>query len=130
VGIKQQVYSILEEKFGSSWWKDAIPADIKKSASNTKIDENSDEPDSEFLHLPDYKKIISKHWEYVFKPIFADPEVKSNKDKQLEWFDKLIPLRNKVAHNRKVTQEDHDFITVLNEWLPARIGIEKLNTAV
>ena len=129
-GIKNKIYSVLEEKFGATWWKDSIPPDIKKSAAGIRIDEDSDEPDSEFLHLPDYKKIIYKHWESIFKPIFADPAVKSNKDQQMKWFDKLIPLRNKVAHNRKVTQEDHVFITEINEWLPARLDIAKMNTAV
>lgn len=129
-GIKAKIYSVLQEKFGSSWWKDAIPSEIQKSASITRIDEKSDDADSEFLNLPDYKKIIYKHWETIFKPIFADPEVKSNKDLQMKWFDKLIPLRNKVVHKRgKAVQEDHQFITKLNEWLPARIDIDKLNTA-
>jgi len=130
VGIKEKVFTVLQDKYGTTWWKDAVPAEIRKSAATTKIDENSDEPDSEFLHLPDYKKIISKHWETIFKPYFADPNIKSNKDAQLKWFDYLIPLRNKVAHNRKVTQEDHAFIVQLNEWLPVRIGIEKLPAAV
>jgi DNA sulfur modification protein DndB len=130
VGIKQKVFSTLEDKFGASWWKDAIPPDIKKNAYNIKVDENSEEPDYEFLHLPDYKKIISKHWETIFKPIFADPSIKSNKEAQLKWFDSLIPLRNKVAHNRKVTQEDHTFVVQLNEWLPGKLEIEKLHAAV
>lgn len=127
--IKDKTYLALQEKFGETWWKDGVPPEIRKSAATTKIDEDSDESEQEFLHLPDYKKIISRNWE-LFKPIFADPAIKSNKDEQLKWFDKLIPLRNKVAHNRKVVAEDHTFITQLNEWLPARIGIEKLNTAV
>lgn len=129
VGIKNKVFSVLREKFLESWWKDGVPQDIRKSAATTKIDEDSDEPEYEFLHLPDYRKIISRNWE-LFKPIFSDPSIKNNKDEQLKWFDKLIPIRNKVSHNRKVIQEDHAFLTQLNEWLPGKIGIEKLNTAV
>jgi len=130
-GIKNKTFAILQEKLGGNWWKEGVPPEIRKSAANTKIDANSDEPDYEFLHLPDYKKIISisKNWD-LFKPIFADPRIKSNKDEQLKWFDKLIPIRNKVSHSRKVTLEDHTFMTQLNEWLPERVGIEKINTTV
>lgn len=130
-GIKKTVFTVLHEKFGNNWWKTSIPTEIQKTAAILRIEAKSDEDDSEFLHLPDYKKIISKHWE-PFKPIFADPAFKSNKDNQLDWFDTLIYLRNKVAHvkNKKAGQEDHEFVTKLNEWLPARLGMEKLNTAV
>jgi DNA sulfur modification protein DndB len=128
-GIKQTVFSVLQEKFGSNWWKDSVPTEIQKSAAIMRIEAKSDEHDSEFLHLPDYKKIISKHWE-PFKPIFSDPAFKSNKDNQLEWFDTLISLRNKVAHIKKVGQEDHAFVVQLNEWLPGRLGMAKMNTAV
>jgi DNA sulfur modification protein DndB len=129
IGIKNKVFAVLQDKFGTSWWKDGVPPDIRKSAATTRIDEDSDEHEHEFLHLPDYKKIISKNWD-SFKPIFADPNIKSNKDEQLKWFDKLIPVRNKVAHNRKVTLEDYTFISQLNEWLPGKIEIEKIITAV
>jgi hypothetical protein len=48
----------------------------------------------------------------------------------LKWFDKLNPIRNKAYHGRKVTEEDHIFLTQLNDWLPARIGIEKVNISL
>lgn len=128
-GIKQTVFTVLQEKFGSNWWKTSIPTEIQVNAATVRIEAKSDEDDSEFLHLPDYKKIISKHWE-PFKPIFADPAFKSNKDNQLDWFNNLIALRNKVAHIKKVVQEDHEFVIKLNEWLPARLGMEKLNVTV
>lgn len=130
-GIRQKVFSVLQDKFGSNWWKISIPTEIQKSAAILRIEAKSDDDDSEFLHLPDYKKIISKHWE-PFKPIFADPAFKSNKDNQLDWFDTLINLRNKVSHvkNKKAGQEDHEFVTKLNEWLPARLDMDKMNTAV
>lgn len=125
IGIKEKLFALLEEKFGASWWKDGVPPEIRKSAANTKIDEDSEEPESEFLHLIDYKKIASRNWE-LCSPTFADPAIKRNKEDQLKWFDKLNPIRNKVAHNRKITADDYDFIKQLNEWLPEKMGIEKL----
>lgn len=125
-GIKEKLYIALEEKFGASWWKDGVPPDIRKGAANTKIDEDSEESESEFLHLIDYKKVISRNWE-ICGPIFSDPSIKRNKDEQLKWFDKLNPIRNKVAHSRKITADDYEFIKYLNEWLPEKLGIEKLN---
>ena len=126
IGIKEKLYTVLEEKFGASWWKDGVPPEIRKAAATTKIDEDSEEPESEFLHLIEYKKVASRNWE-ICSPFFADPAVKRNKDEQLKWFDKLNPIRNKVAHNRKITADDYDFIKQLNEWLPEKLGIEKLN---
>lgn len=128
-GIKDKLYAMLEEKFNSSWWKDGVPPEIRKAAANTKIDEDSEEPESEFLHLIDYKKVISRNWE-LCSPVFADPAIKRNKDEQLKWFDKLNPIRNKVAHNRKITADDFDFIKQLNEWLPEKLGIEKTALSV
>ncbi len=128
-GIKQKVFSVLQDKFGSSWWKDGVPPEERKKAAIEKINANSDDPEQDFLYLIDYKKIISRNWD-VFKTIFADPSFKSNKDDQLKWFDTLNPIRNQASHGRNVSLEDHAFLTQLNEWLPAKIGIEKLNTAV
>lgn len=128
-GIKNKVFAVLQEKFGESWWKNGVPPEIRKDAATAKIDADSDDPEHEFLHLIEYKKIISRNWD-TFKSIFADPHVKNNKDEQLKWFDKLNPIRNKAYHARKVTEEDHIFLTQLNDWLPERIGIEKVNTSV
>jgi DNA sulfur modification protein DndB len=129
IGIKQKLYAVLEEKFGASWWKDGIPPEIRKGAATTKIDEDSEEPESEFLHLIDYKKVASRNWE-ICSPVFADPAIKRNKEDQLKWLDKLNPIRNKVAHNRKITSEDFDFIKQLNEWLPDRLGIDKISLSI
>jgi DNA sulfur modification protein DndB len=129
IGIKAKVYAALMEKFGATWWKDGVPPDIRKDAVTTKIDEDSEEPDSEFLHLIDYKKIISRNWD-IFKPIFADPGIKSNKDEQMKWFDKLNPIRNRQAHYRKITSEQYEFIKHLNNWLPEKLGISKIDISV
>lgn len=128
-GIKRKVYAVLEEKYGSSWWKDGVHQEERMKAAVEKIKANSDDPEQDFLYLIDYKKIISRKWD-LFKNIFADPAFKSNKDDQLQWFDTLNPIRNQASHGRNVSQEDFAFLTKLNEWLPARIGIDKLNTAV
>lgn len=128
-GIKRKVYAVLEEKYGSSWWKEGVHQDERMKAAVEKIKANSDDPEHDFLYLIDYKKIISRKWD-LFKNVFADPAIKSNKDDQLQWFDTLNPIRNQASHGRNVSQEDFAFLAKLNEWLPAKIGIEKLNTAV
>ena len=128
-GIKNKLYAILEAKFGATWWKDSIPKDIQKSAAVASIDDEGEEPLSEFLHLIEYKKVISRHWE-ICKQIFADPGVKNNKDEQLKWFDQLNPIRNRQAHYRKITAENFEFIKSLNEWLPERLGIDSLNLSI
>jgi len=125
VGIKNKVYKILQDKFEDNWWK-AVPPDIQKKASNDRIDDGGEDPDSEFLCLIDYKKIISRHWD-ICKTVFADPHIRgSKKDDLLEWFDKLNPIRNRQAHYRKITSEHYEFIKQLNDWLPERLEIKKL----
>lgn len=128
--IKNKIYSVLQENHGETWWKDAIPPDIKKVAANKRIDEESDDHDSTFLEMKDYKQIIYRHWEATFKPFFAEPEVKGGREATMKWFDKLVSIQKKVARNSKISQEDHEFITKLNTWLPVKIGIDKFNTAV
>lgn len=128
-GIKSKVFTVLQDKYGSSWWRDGVPPEERKKAAIEKINANSDDPEHDFLYLIDYKKVVSRNWD-MFKAVFADPAVKSNKDEQLKWFDTLNPIRNQASHGRNVSQEDYAFLTTLNDWLPSRIGIEKMNTAV
>lgn len=128
-GIKRKLYATLEEKYGISWWKDSVHQDERMKAAVEKIKANSDEPEQDFLFLIDYKKIISRNWD-VCKSIFADPEIRSNKDDQLKWFDVLNPIRNQASHGRNVSQEDFAFLTKLNDWLPAKLGIDKINSAI
>lgn len=126
IGIKNKVYKGLEEKYGETWWNDGVTKEIRIEAVTNKIEQDSDEPDYEFLLLIHYKKIISRNWE-IFKSTFADPGIKSNKDEQLKWFDKLNSFRNTTAHVRKIKASDCDFIKCLNDWLPDKLGISKLD---
>ncbi len=128
-GIKNKVFAVLQDKFGSTWWKDGVPPEERKKAAIEKINANSDDPEQDFLFLIDYKKIISRNWD-LFKTIFANPAIKSNKDDQLKWFDTLNPIRNQASHGRNVSQEDYTFLTQLNDWLPVKIDIEKITMAV
>ena len=56
----------------------------------------------------------SHNWESSFAPSFAFGEGRS-KDKQLHWFSKLSPIRNRVAHPERspVTEEELDCIQAL-----------------
>lgn len=129
-GIKTKIFTTLQEKFGNSWWKLGVGMEERRKAAVERVNANSDDPEHDFLYLIDYKKIISKNWD-IFKDTFADPTAKkTNKDDSLKWFDTLNPIRNQASHGRNVSQEDYTFLTQLNEWLPDRVGMEKLNTAV
>jgi len=129
LGIKNKVYTVLQDKYGSTWWKDGVPPEERKKAAVEKINANSDEPEHEFLFLTDYKKVIARNWD-LFKNIFADPAIKGHRDEQLKWFDTLNPIRTQASFGRNVSSEDYGFLSQLNEWLPARIDIEKINTSV
>lgn len=129
-GIKSKVFEVLKDNFGEAWWDNGVQEDIRISASVARIKAQSKDPDYDFLHLIEYKKIIERNW-VLFKGIFADPAIKrSNKDEQLKWYDSLNSIRNTVFHRRKVSVADHAILVQINEWLPERIGIGKFNIAV
>lgn len=104
--IRDYIDTILVEKFGTNYWKKAIPGDTQESVKK-KLDDNlRKNPDMEigdlvdkrridFCDIMDYFKIISNNWD-----IFSS---KFQKRGELEKkFVNFKEFRNAVKHNREI----------------------------
>ena len=68
--------------------------------------------DNELIEYSDFKDILlvileSRNWENSFESLFGD------KDDISVSFHRLAPIRNSIAHNRQLSDDDH--ITLLSE---------------
>lgn len=100
-------------KLGRSWWGKAVPEAVKQKKWNSpkelkEKELNSKICDSEtmlqlihYTNFGDLKKIIEdeKNWNAIFKFIFEDQKV-------IYKLEELEPIRNKIAHNRYLTEEN------------------------
>lgn len=102
----------LQNKYGESWWKTRIPKDVReacdekmKSRDNIPgIDKKETEP-IDYMDFTDYSRVILKrdHWREVFSKFFIDDAwIKTRL-----MYD-IKPIRNDLAHNREVKNEDID----------------------
>ena len=103
----------LISKHGHVWWEDAVPKivrqkgwntpeKLKQKELNTKIfDSENILPLIYYTNFGDLKKIIEdeNNWDTVFKQVFENQGVVF----KLEELDKI---RNKIAHNRYLTDEN------------------------
>ena len=133
VGLREFVIEALEAKCGSQWWKERLPGDVLQSYKDGLIYERS----IKWVHLvphhplyyidfPDLKKIVQRadNWRDVFQSVFGREEVLVGTLTELE------PIRNKVAHNRKVTEADVQVTQAAYDKIVAGIGRERfLRTA-
>ncbi len=123
--IREHVFHTLKIELNDRWWRDGVPQQIRTKAAFSSEEKGGEEPKENFVYLLDYKKIIEAKWE-LYKEYYSDPEIKSGKENQLKWFDRLNEIRNKVSHpgRAKVTEDESIFLNKLNNWLTEKISFE------
>ena len=113
--IRIFILKTLMSKHGHVWWEEAVPERVRQKGWNTpeKLKQkelNTKIVDSEtMLHLifytnfGDLKKIIEDetNWNIVFNHIFGKQGV-------VYKLEELELIRNKIAHNRYLTEENED----------------------
>ena len=108
--LEEKLRKCLEGRLSSltpNWWIERVPPDIRKQAEIRKRKNEKlwpwygkeDRPLHYYINFSEYQKIIIKkdNWREAFKPIFKDETITSAKLTELE------PIRNDIAHNRKLT---------------------------
>jgi len=105
--MRQCIESALRKLSPTNWWKERIPADVRENAENKKRRnekpwpwlEQKDRPLICYLDFNDYEKVIirSDNWQEIFKSIFKDRDITVGKLRELD------PIRNDIAHSRKLT---------------------------
>ena len=120
----------LEELAGPKWYKQRLPRDVltsyKKARSvEQKIKWTSLVPHHPiyYIDFPSLRKIIEKrdNWNEAFKPIFGRIDLFSASWSSVE------PIRNNVAHNRCISDEDIVSLTATYTFLNSIIGETRFN---
>lgn len=127
--INKDVIAQLKSHFGDQsdkWWWEGIPEEVRVDVASRQQTDPEHGDRLIYFDLVHYQKIISKSWD-LFKDKYGLAEFGSSKSKQLSWFDKLIAIRNKIAHPErgKVSQEEFDFLNYILDKLKTVLGPAK-----
>ncbi|MDP8314441.1 MAG: DGQHR domain-containing protein [Candidatus Celaenobacter antarcticus] len=112
--IQERIFNVviktLENNFGKRWWYDGVPTQIRTECSKRMEEEKGIKKREQYFTLIDYKKIAYANWEILNE--YFSLEEKGGKNKQLEWLDKLNPIRNITHHREKwpATKEQVRFV--------------------
>ena len=90
-----------------NWWIERVPEEVRSRAERRMslrehvwpwLTGGEDSP-IEYLDFPDYSRVLldPQNWQQAFSPVFVDMDALRVKLRELE------PIRNDVAHSRKVT---------------------------
>jgi hypothetical protein len=132
VGLRE----FLIETFGKDnqkWWKERLPPDVLvklkqgwEKERRIKWVELIPHHPLYYIDFPDLKKIIEvgDNWRDAFQKILGDKDVYCGGLRELE------PIRNKIAHNRRISETDIFLLRSNNSKLEAAIGKEKWESLI
>lgn len=129
--LRELIIDLLKSIDGPRWYKKRLPGDIlEKYREGLKYERNIKwiqlipHHPIYYIDFPDLKKIIERedNWKDIFKCIFG-----SRKDIVTSIISELEPIRNKIAHNRKVTYADVEIVKGAYTKLLKIIGEKKFN---
>ncbi len=129
VGLRELIIESLSS-LDSRWWKTRLPPDLIAKVKNGREVEKkikwinlTPHHPLYYIDFPDLKKIIDRNdnWRDIFQNCFSDKEVLDGALRGLE------PIRNKMAHNRKLSQEEVNMLSNSLSILISSIGENKLN---
>lgn len=113
VGIRELIIRELSSRYGVKWWKSRLPADVIEKYKNGISSEKSikwiqlvPHHPIYYTDFPDLRKVIVRNdnWREVFFSIFKNDTAFSGIFAQIE------PIRNKVAHHRKISEGDLEIL--------------------
>ncbi len=118
----------LEDRFASNWFREAVPQQIYRDAHSRAAEKTHERDDGievdwwNALYLIDYKKIMQhaggEVWAQLFERTYMLPsDSKKSWRQKLDWLDQLNKVRNKVAHNDAVSEEEFGFLQILHSHL-------------
>jgi len=114
--IQERLFTVviqtLENNFGERWWYEGVPTQIRTECSKRMEEEKGIKKREQYFTLIDYKKIAYANWEILEE--YFSLEEKGGKNKQLEWLDKLNPIRN-ITHHREKWPATKDQVKFVRE---------------
>ena len=145
VAIREFLIARCEPVSGPTWWKDVL-AQAQASKLERSSERRPPPGPSEQRAKDDRKTWMSRR---VFHPIyFVDfPELgaafERNANKELgnhlvsrnakaigDHFERLLPIRNAVAHNRPISAEDLGLVKAIHESVRGELGVDAFRSLV
>jgi len=132
--LRELIIDLLKSIDGPRWYKKRLPGDILEKyregmecERNIKWIQLIPHHPIYYIEFPDLKKIIERadNWKDIFRNIFG-----SRKDIVTSIISELEPIRNKIAHNRKVTYSDVEIVKGAYTKLLEIIGEKKFDELV
>jgi hypothetical protein len=133
VGLRELIIERLGALAGRQWYKTRLPADVLQKYREGRAKENGI-PWTNFVHhdplyytdFASLSKVMDRgsNWSEAFQSLFGTKDVFLGSLKSLE------EIRNKVAHNRKVTQRDLSLLRHTYSLLVAALGENHLSVLV
>ena len=128
--IRELIVEELSGLFGPRWYKQRLPGDIlRKYADAVKLQRLTrwtnliPHHPIYYIDFPDLKKLIERqdNWDDSFSRIFARKELISATLSELE------PIRNSLAHNRKVGEGDIHLVEGCVAKIVSAVGTERFS---
>jgi hypothetical protein len=92
---------VLTTLYNDNWWDSGVPEVVRAKCRARREGEHGAFHDSAYMDLLDYKKIWKGHWD-ALRPVLDRQGLSvTNKDRALSFFDRVNPIRQKVAHPTK-----------------------------
>ncbi|MCR9232590.1 MAG: Swt1 family HEPN domain-containing protein [bacterium] len=131
VGLRELIIETLSEEDSAKWHKTLLPHDITQKylrgiqterASNWTT--HTPHHPIYYIDFPDLAKILDSNWKKLFKELFPKKEIFISSLRSLE------PIRNKLAHNRKISSEDCSIVKSVSTFFVSAIGEIRLGNLV
>lgn len=124
--MKQDIRVRLEDKFGSSWFKDGVPRKVYQAAETLRAEKQYEAGADETidwwdcLFLINYREIMTHGgmalWNEIYDKTYTLPGLvkgSSWRDKS-DWMVQLNEIRKKVSHDGTVSEAEFEFLQVLH----------------
>lgn len=124
--IHEFIISKLKKEFGEkSWWSEGVNENIQKACATKRIEEHSNEPDSNFLDTIHYKAIIDDNWALLGEYFTPRGMENAKRDKKLAWLVTLNQIRKRYSHPQRpsIKEEEYNFLKDTAEWLKDKLDV-------
>jgi hypothetical protein len=120
--------------FGPQWHRAQLPPDVAEKFSQAVAMERRlpwlqlvRHHPIYYVDFPDLKKIIERrdNWHTVFCKLFG-----ANKTVFTGFISELEPLRNSIAHSRRISDASLDIIETATDRLRATLGVDRFQAVV
>ena len=115
---RQFIEQRLQEEVGTSWWEDAVPQAVRRTADSRRADaqnnswmEAENDGQMSFVDFGGLSKIVVESWEH-FSDIIPSQQWLNQR------FDEMERARNAIAHNRLLSENEFQRLYMyVRDWV-------------